>query len=451
MKKILSISLLFGIGLMFTACQSEEEDLFDSSAAERLAASKVTYTQRLPQAKAGWVMEFYPTNGGSWPRGNGYLILAKFNENKSVRMAMQNEEMSDGNYLEDTSLWEVIADQGPVLSFNSYNQCLHSFANPAIYETGLGLEGDYEFEIINLEENAKTAMLKGKKRGTYVRMTQLDEGTDFKQYLSTVNTFRDNTFNVNAPNELIITFGNKQYVINNVADGFLSFYPKGGDAITETESHPYLIIKSSNDYYLRFRDSFKREELEKEVQELKYDSIQGKFIGIDEESFIIEGYPVPEFVKESLNKGNKFQIVSASLKSEKFNELYENMRLGLSSAMNYTLNSLQMLDVSNEESGQSKLGLRYIYRVRRGSQTVTQNFTVSYDITNTEEGFTLSNMDPGETGALVIDRVPALADFVNTFVTSFHADYNDTPFNLSTVKFVASSDSNLWFVSSFTN
>ena len=127
------------------------------------------------------------------------------------------------------------------------------------------------------------------------------------------------------------------------------------------------------------------------------------------------------------------------------------MRLGLSSAMNYTLNSLQMLDVSNEESGQSKLGLRFIYRVRRGSQTVTQNFTVSYDITNTEEGFTLSNMDPGETGALVIDRVPALADFVNTFVTSFHADYNDTPFNLSTVKFVASSDSNLWFVSSFTN
>ena len=162
MKKILSITLCFTAMLAFTACQSEEDDLFDSSAAERLAASKVTYTQRLPQATAGWAMEYYPTNGGSWPRGNGYLILAQFNKDLSVRMAMMNEEMSDGLYMEDTSLWEVISDQGPVLSFNSYNKCLHSFADPAIYETGLGLEGDYEFEIINLPENAEFAMLKGK-------------------------------------------------------------------------------------------------------------------------------------------------------------------------------------------------------------------------------------------------------------------------------------------------
>lgn len=452
MKKILSLSLLLIAGsLSFTSCQSEEDDLFDSSAAERLAASKVTYAKLLPQATAGWVMEYYPTNGGSWPRGNGYLLLAKFNDDKSVDMASLNEEMTDGKYMEDTSLWEVIADQGPVLSFNTYNQCLHSFADPALYETGLGLEGDYEFEIINLQEGAQFAMLKGKKRGTYTRMTRLEEGTDFKEYLTSVTDFRKKVFDTTAPNNLLITLGDKKYIINNVADGFLSFYPEGGDAISETESHPYLITRRNDNYHLRFRDAFELEELEKSVQELTYDTIQNKFIGIDEETFVIEGYPVPLFVKESLDKGNKFQMTTASAKSEKFATLFENMRTGLSTTMKYTLNSIQVLNTTADSTQQATLGLRFAYRVRRGTQTVTQNFTINYDITYTADGFTLSNMNPGETGATVIEKVPELTAFANALATEFRTEHNGTPFNLSTVKIVSASDPETWFVLSYTN
>ena len=45
MKKLFSISLLFSVAaMMFTGCVSEEDDLFDSSAAERLMTPKKMYT-----------------------------------------------------------------------------------------------------------------------------------------------------------------------------------------------------------------------------------------------------------------------------------------------------------------------------------------------------------------------------------------------------------------------
>ena len=94
MKKLFSISLLFSVAaMMFTGCVSEEDDLFDSSAAERLMTSKNMYTDRL--GGSTWVMEFYPLNTDEAPKGQGYLILNKFNRDGSVVQAMQNE-LTDG-------------------------------------------------------------------------------------------------------------------------------------------------------------------------------------------------------------------------------------------------------------------------------------------------------------------------------------------------------------------
>ena len=187
MKKLFSISLLFSVAaMMFTGCVSEEDDLFDSSAAERLMTSKKMYTDRL--GGSTWVMEFYPLNTDEAPKGQGYLILNKFNRDGSVVQAMQNE-LTDGQYLTDTSLWEVISDQGTVLTFNTFNKCIHMFSDPGLYQTGQGFEGDYEFVILSLEEGAKYGMLKGKKRATYNRLTRLPDDINFEEYLSDVNDF----------------------------------------------------------------------------------------------------------------------------------------------------------------------------------------------------------------------------------------------------------------------
>ena len=196
MKKIFCISLILASALAFSSCVKEEEDIFDKSAAERLNEASDLYSSRLMASPNGWAMQLYPTTQNEYPYGNGYLLLCRFNADHSVNVSMDNV-FSDNKYAEDTSLWEVLTDNGPVLSFNSYNKCLHAFSDPydlpftgdkdnTINETGTGAEGDYEFIIVDAPEDASYMMLKGKKRGTYNLLTPIEVGVDYKEYLADV-------------------------------------------------------------------------------------------------------------------------------------------------------------------------------------------------------------------------------------------------------------------------
>ena len=120
MNKIFSIALLCSAALSFTACVNEEDDLFDKTAAERLNEASALYSERLTASPNGWAVQLYPTTQDEAPYGNGYLLLFRFHKDKSVDASMNND-LSNGKYLAATSSWDVITDNGPVLSFNTYN------------------------------------------------------------------------------------------------------------------------------------------------------------------------------------------------------------------------------------------------------------------------------------------------------------------------------------------
>ena len=153
MKKILTLTFILVSALTYTSCTNEEDLIFDKSAAERLNEASDLYSSRLMASPNGWAMQLYPTNDPEYPYGNGYLLLCRFNGDHSVNVSMDNV-FSDNKYKEATSLWEVITDNGPVLSFNSHNDCLHAFSDPEDLpftgtdddpndETGTGAGGDY--------------------------------------------------------------------------------------------------------------------------------------------------------------------------------------------------------------------------------------------------------------------------------------------------------------------
>ena len=155
MKKIFSISLLFCAALVFVGCAGEEDDLFNKTAAERLNEASDLYSSRLTAQPNGWAMQLYPTTKDEAPYGNGYLLLLRFNTNHTVVAAM-NISMSSNVFKEDSSAWDVITDNGPVLTFNTYNTVIHTFTNPEDIsstgskdepndETGTGIGGDYEY------------------------------------------------------------------------------------------------------------------------------------------------------------------------------------------------------------------------------------------------------------------------------------------------------------------
>lgn len=180
MKKLYNICFLFAL-LAFVSCSPEEEDLFDKSAAERIDAAIKEDLAVLRGAKKGWVMEYYPSESKMF---GGYTILVSFNEDGTA-------DVSCDLFAHDkvvTSQYEVKQSTGPILTFDTYNEIFHFFSEPSnflgIGETGKGMEGDYEFLIVDC--TPQKVVLKGKKTGTEMIMTPIPENEEWIQYLGTI-------------------------------------------------------------------------------------------------------------------------------------------------------------------------------------------------------------------------------------------------------------------------
>lgn len=171
MRKYLYTLLLGVITLMLLqGCVKDENDLFELSAAERLNKAVSDYSALLTSSDNGWRMEFFPSSGDM----GGYVFTARFSES-TVNMAAQLSYTYDGKSYEPgdeyESLYDVIADQGPVLTFNTYNPIFHYFSEPKGSTSVDGFESDYEFIIMSADDNC--IQLKGKKYNTKMIMRRL--------------------------------------------------------------------------------------------------------------------------------------------------------------------------------------------------------------------------------------------------------------------------------------
>lgn len=443
MKKLFSISLLFSVtAMMFTGCVSEEDDLFDTSAAERLMQSKKTYTERL--GGSTWAMEFYPLDTDEAPKGSGYLILNQFKKDGSVIQAMQNE-LSDGKFLTDTSLWEVISDQGTVLTFNTFNKCIHTFSDPGLYQTGQGYEGDYEFVILSLEENAKYGMLKGKKRGTYNRLTRLPDDTDFEEYLKDVVAFQNKIFSASAPNDCMLAIGDSTFVITDTSDGIVSMYPEGGDDISETTDHAFIISKNDGKYYFRFREELAAKD--SKVQELVYDEAQDMFVGVDDPACTIQGYPMGKFFGEYVEnvQGRTWKVTASNQMSEKFAVYYDNLKNQFSEMKDKRNRSYTFMGLSFGYNTRAKAVVwNVMYRSPGSSNTVLAAFKETYVIDGDKVTFTY--IEPADdSDANVKNALSSITDVLEVLSQQYQLSAATTKFNLSKIKLTAVNDSSIWF------
>ncbi|MCR4602091.1 MAG: DUF4302 domain-containing protein [Prevotella sp.] len=460
MKKIYVPLIISAVtALTLTGCAGEEDDIFDKTAAERLNESSSKYSARLEAQPNGWAMQYYPTYSDMSPQGSGYLILMDFNPDNSVKVAMNNR-FSNNQYWTDTSVWEVIKDNGPVLSFNSYNTCMHAFSDPeditwtADNEQSEGCGGDYEFIIVDAPEDASYMMLKGKKRNTYNLLTPIEEGVDYEQYLTDVNAFHNKIFSASAPTGCYLCFGpDSIYNMEDGNDGVPNIYPKGTDSIANESFHPFLITKRGNDYYLRFRDAFKRDFMEGTLQELKYDSIQDCFFGTDNPDFVMIGYPAEQFFQEySDAKGDhKFDFNVDNEMSDKFQTYITSLVDDFSSMK------------SKKNKAYSFLGLRFTWNAKNesfqwnlrytpGTSSATlagYNYTYEMDGNRVKFTYVAPGVDAKGSDAAttnIRNALPSVVTITELLSQEFTITPANTNFNLSKLKFTAVNDPELWFI-----
>ncbi len=446
MKKLVSLSILLVTALVFTGCAGEEEAIFDKPAAERLNEASDLYSGRLMASPNGWAMQLYPTYANEAPFGKGYLVLCDFNDDHTVKTAMNNE-LSSNNYLEDTSLWEVIADNGPVLTFNSFNKVMHIFTNPEDVgqtededETGEGIGGDYEFIITDAPADASYIMLKGKKRGTYNLLTPMEDGVDFEEYLKDVKAFQAKMFPSNAPTFNVMNKNGEMYKMAGADDQIPNIYPYDGDEIIDESFNPFLITKWNGVYHLRFRDDIAvGGDDGSTVQDFRYDESKDMFIAVENENCTIEGdNPLRFFTQtlENMNTSTRFQWQASSLMSDAYKTKYDALVADLASK------SLTLSNLTLRKSGDDYI-LRVTYRNKNRNTTVDYKYSISSE----SDGITMTYQGPvTAAGQNTYDQLPALQDMIATLNQKFTISAGETAFNLRTIKLTSAADPSIWFV-----
>jgi len=254
MKKFLNISLLAIVALSsltLGSCKNEVDEIFDEDAVARLDRAKADYIDILTSNGGKWQLEYYANSNEP-----GYVYLMTFRKDGSVTISGKNiwigkvegESLDIPTYGTQTSLWEVVTDNGPVLSFNSYNKYFHVFADPEDIpslsdedadETGYGHEGDYEFDLMSYSND--TLYLTGKKYGLDMIMTRVDASVDDHVYMDEVVAMADSFFNAKIPQVYINLPNDVRWIVKDGASSILKMFREDADEISTAEYHNVII------------------------------------------------------------------------------------------------------------------------------------------------------------------------------------------------------------------
>ena len=239
MKK-LYISLLAAAAIGFAGCADEEESVFSSSAAKRLEQSRNEYKDVLTADGGLWAIEYF-TN----PDEPGYVMTMKFSANGAVEISADHTWIGN-TFTQETSLWDIISDNGTVLTFNTYNTVFHIFSTPEnivgpdapknedsgadINELGYGHEGDYEFLLMSHDANGNLRMV-GKKHGMTAWLRKLPADTDPEQFLAEIRAKRV-VFSSKFPEFLMTEPSGATYVVTGLGSGIPTVYPRDFNGVT---------------------------------------------------------------------------------------------------------------------------------------------------------------------------------------------------------------------------
>ena len=242
MKKLYKFSAIAAVlmSASLASCNHEEADIFDQNAAHRTEEARKMYKEILLDKGGKWQMEYFTTE-----EEHGYVYLFTFRNDGTVTISGNNEYITkltniDSNvpsYGSETSMWTILSDNGPVLSFNSYNTIFHLFATPEDIpgterdEQGYGHSGDYEFDLMKFSND--TLYLAGTKNGAEIIMTRIAPEIDDETYLNEVVALADSFFNAKVPAVYVNLPGGYRHVVLDGATQLPKFYPETGDYITE--------------------------------------------------------------------------------------------------------------------------------------------------------------------------------------------------------------------------
>lgn len=259
------------IVLLLVACTPNEKDIFTESSADRLNNALVTDRNALIDAPNGWAMEYFATADSP-----GYTLLVKFNQRGNAIFTAKSELTFKQQTETDSCLFQLIGDNGPVLSFDTYNKVLHRYSTPDD-PAGLGLAGDYEFVVMSVQPNL--IVLRGKKRSTVILLRKIPADITWDKYIADLDAMNALLFAKNSPG-LRLKMGTKTYTL---ANGYYKVFTVIGAPDGINIEMPFVVTRTGLRFYKNLKlgaDS---------VQEFSINNVKNTLISIDNPLNIIIG------------------------------------------------------------------------------------------------------------------------------------------------------------------
>ena len=418
MKRINYIFICLVI-LVAVSCAKEEKDFFLASPAERINQALKDDFTALASAQNGWAMEYFATT-----ESPGYMLLVKFEASGKATFAAKSELTKNKEYETDTCLFEMIADNGPVLTFNTYNKVLHRFSNP-VDPDGFGLEGDYEFVIISTAPDK--IVLKGKKRGSIVVLSKISNDVTWPQYIAGLDAMQLLLFSKDAP-KLTLKTGQSIYSFSNGINHVFSIVKEGAGLNLPVDA-PFIVTLSG----IRFQS----------VQEIENVKFQTFELSEDKSSLICKEDP-----SIKLTGTEDLAIYFASNI-----KIWEFIPAELSPNIKSIYDQIVQSCVAKYNADEVKLAIRY-YTTRK-----TFELTLTYMVgqiknegnldltlnTNGKNSLTLNQKGTGDNyGMNYSTDIEGYKEMSTIISTSFALSTNSM-INPKKIKFVKNSEANTWF------
>ena len=223
------------------------------------------------------------------------------------------------------------------------------------------------------------------------------------------------------------------------------FYPQGKDSVSFGRYLPYLVTKYNDQYHLRFKDSIMLDNNVQMEQEFAYNATEDVFYGkTNSANTITPAYASAlDFFKPKYEESHLFKLYRENTKSD----MSEKMQAAFDAASNamnqrnkkYRIDSLALyLNTDKEHIWQ----LRYLSG--KAGDDIRYKYTSQFD--GNAITFTFQDAE-AQNGRNIMNSVPEIKTLMTEILSQrFRIEKYITRFNLTKIKLVSETDSDIWFV-----